>query len=45
MRSAKRAARVAFFCHGERAPAIKGDETVQPRIESIDALKRALNKA
>ena len=44
MSMAPRAALIAFFRSRQRAGAIKGDETIQTRIEGLDALKRALDK-
>jgi hypothetical protein len=40
-----RATRIAFLCSGQRAGAIKRDETVQAGIACLDAPKRALNES
>ncbi len=40
-----RATLIAFFRGGQRAGAIKGDETVQTGIECLDALERALDES
>jgi hypothetical protein len=43
--TALRAALIAFLRSGQCAGAIESDETIQPGIERLDALKRALDES